>query len=141
MVGTPWAPCGKSQFFDRAPDNDRRSVGAFAAVWRPPQTTGGRVGLSRVVILADDAPLSALFAPLGSVGRLTAPTLNAGSRDQITSLWTRWAPPGVGFERGPSGPALRNQRHCGFLESPGHSQGYTVGLQWARRLHSGSARL
>ncbi len=133
----------ESQFFDRAPDNDRRSVGAFAAVWRPPQTTGVEVGLSRVVILADDAPLSALFAPLGSVGRPNGPdSLNAGSRDQITSLWTRWAPPGVGFEawaewaRFEEPASLRD-----FLESPGHSQGYTVGLQWARRLHSGSARL
>lgn len=133
----------ESSFFDRNPDNDRRSMGAFAVSWRPPRTTGVEVGLSRFVILADNAPFTALFAPLGSVGRPNGPdSLDAGSRDQITSLWTRWAPPGVGFEawaewaRFEEPASLRD-----LLESPGHSQGYTVGLQWARRLRGGSARL
>ena len=133
----------ESNFFDRNPRNDRRSMGAFAVSWRPPRTTGVEVGLSRLVILADDTPFTALFAPLASVGRPNGPdSLDFGSRDQITSLWTRWAPPGAGFEawaewaRFEEPASLRD-----LLESPGHSQGYTVGLQWARRLRGGSARL
>ncbi len=133
----------ESPFFDRTPDNDHHSLSAFAVTWRPPRTTGVEVGLSRLVILADNAPFTALFAPLASVGRPNGPdSLDAGSRDQITSLWTRWAPPGAGFEawaewaRFEEPASLRD-----FLESPGHSQGYTVGLQWARRLRGGSARL
>lgn len=133
----------ESNFFDRNPDNDRRSIGAFAVSWRPPRTTGVEIGLSRLVILADNVPFTALFAPLGSVGRPNGPdSLDAGSRDQITSFWTRWAPPGVDFEawaewaRFEEPASLRD-----FLESPGHSQGYTVGLQWARRMRGGSARL
>ena len=133
----------ESPFFDFNPDNDVRSMGAFALTWRPAHTTGVEIGLSRLVILAENAPLTALSAPFRSAGRPNGPdSLNAGNRDQITSLWTRWAPPGVGFEawaewaRFEEAASLRD-----FLESPGHSQGYTVGLQWARAMGGGSARV
>ena len=126
----------ESQFFDRAPDNDRRSVGAFAAVWRPPQTTGGRVGLSRVVILADDAPLSALFAPLGSVGRLTAPTHEC-RQPRPNHLAVDAGPPGVGW-RGPVG-RFEEPASLRFL-GPGPFAGLHRWTAIGRRLHSGSAR-
>lgn len=133
----------ESDFFGRSPGNDPRSMGAFAVTWRPPRSTGVEFGIARLVILANSISAHTIFAPLRSVGRPnSSDSLAPGTRDQITSLWTRWAPPGVGFEawvewaRFEEPASLRD-----LLESPGHSQGYTVGLQWARRVQRGSVRV
>lgn len=125
---------GESDYFDRLSANDSRSLGAFALSWRPPRSQGLELGLARLVILADGISGSTFFAPLGTVGHPnSSDSLSPGDRDQITSLWARWAAPGTGFEawlewaRFEEPVSLRD-----LLESPGHSQGYTVGLQWAR---------
>ncbi|MHB8837457.1 MAG: hypothetical protein ACYC7F_00700 [Gemmatimonadaceae bacterium] len=129
----------ESPYFDRLPANDSRSLGAFAVTWRPPRTRGVELGFARLVILAEKLSGAALLAPLGTVGHPnTTDSLAPGTRDQITSLWARWAAPGAGFEawvewaRFEEPASLRD-----LLESPGHSQGYTVGLQWARPVRVG----
>ncbi len=133
----------ESDYFDRSPANDHRSQGAIAIAWQPPHSTGVEFGIARLVILADSLSGRTFGAPFRTAGRPNGPdSLSHGIRDQITSLWARWAPPGVGFEtwaewaRFEEPASLRD-----FLESPGHSQGYTVGLQWARPLGAGTARL
>lgn len=132
----------ESNFFDRNPANDRRSLAAFAVQWRPPHTTGVEFGIARMVIGATGVSLGTMTDPLRSVGHPNTTDSLSGTRDQITSLWTRWAPPGAGFEawaewaRFEEPVSLRD-----LLESPGHAQGYTVGLQWARPVGNGTARL
>jgi hypothetical protein len=132
----------ESNFFDRNPNNNLRSMAAIAANWRPPNTTGLEFGLARMVIADGGVNLGTLFDAFRSVGQPnSADTLSPGTHDQITSLWTRWAPPGVGFEawaewaRFEEPTSLRD-----LLVNPGHSEGYTVGLQWARRVGNGTVR-
>jgi hypothetical protein len=133
----------ESNFFDDNPHNNIRSMAAIAVQWRPPNTTGLEVGLARMVIADGGVNLGTLFDAFRSVGQPnSADTLSPGTHDQITSLWTRWAPPGVGFEawaewaRFEEPTSLRD-----LLVDPGHSEGYTVGLQWARRVGGGTVRL
>ena len=55
--------------------------------------------------------------------------------DQIFSLFARWVFPAAGFEA--YAEWARFEEPLSFrdlLESPGHSEGYTLGLQWAHPL-------
>ena len=133
----------ESNFFDNNPQNRTNSMAAIAANWRPPNTTGLEFGIARMVIADRGVTLGTLGDPFRSVGQPnSADSLSPGTHDQITSLWTRWAPPGVGFEawgewaRFEQPTSLRD-----LLANPGHSEGYTVGLQWARRVGGGTARV
>jgi hypothetical protein len=102
---------GESEYFDADGGNNSRAVQAGALVWHPPGTTGLHVGLTRLRISG------------------------SGGHDQMSSLFGRWLFPSAGFEtyaewaRFADPAGLRD-----FLEYPHHSQGYTVGLQWARPL-------
>ena len=132
----------ESNFFDNNPKNNSRSMAAIAVDWRPPHTTGLEFGLARMVIADGGVNAGTLFDVFRSVGQPnSADTLSPGTHDQITALWTRWAPPGAGFEawaewaRFEEPTSLRD-----LLVDPGHSEGYTVGLQWARRIGDGSVR-
>ena len=133
----------ESNFFDNNPKNNIRSMGALAVQWRPPNTTGLEFGLVRMVIADGGVNAGTLFDAFRSVGQPnSADTLSPGTHDQITSLWTRWAPTGAGFEawaewaRFEEPTSLRD-----LLVNAGHSEGYTVGLQWARGIGDGSVRL
>lgn len=101
----------ESGFFDADGGNDSRSVAGGALVWRPAGTAGLRLGASRLRI----------GGPAG--------------HDQMSSLFGQWVFPSGGFEmygewaRFADPTSLRD-----FLEFPNHSQGYTLGLQWARPL-------
>jgi hypothetical protein len=136
-----WVNAGElkeSAYFDGLSANDAHSLGAFAVTWRPPRSKAVELGFARMVIAAEQLSPATLVAPLGTVGHPnTTDSLAPGKRDQITSLWARWAPPGTGFEayaewaRFEEPASLRD-----LMESPGHSQGYTVGLQWARTVRT-----
>jgi hypothetical protein len=99
----------ESPFFDADASNDRRTLAGGALVWRPLGVPGLGLGAARLRMA-------------GSTGH-----------DQISSLFGQWRFPSAHFEiytewarfEDPSG--LRD-----FLEFPSHSQGYTMGLQWAR---------
>lgn len=132
-----WATAGalkESAYFDALSANDSRSLGAVAVSWRPPRTRGVELGFARMVIVAENLSAGTLFAPLGTVGHPnTTDSLAPGKRDQITALWARWAPPGTGFDVYAEWARFEEPASLhDLLQFPGHSQGYTVGLQWAR---------
>lgn len=133
----------ESDYFDHTPGNNRRSLGGIAINWQPPNSTGVEFGFARLVISADTLSGRTLGLPFRSVGRPnTVDKDSHRNADQITSLWARWAPPGAGFDawvewaRFEEPASLRD-----LLESPGHSQGYTVGLQWAHPVRNTAVRL
>lgn len=104
----------ESPYFDQDRGNGQRSIAGGAVSWRPPGTSGVRVGLARLRIA-------------GTTGH-----------DQMSSLFGRWVLPAAGVEvytewgRSVDPSSLRD-----FLEYPHHSEGYTLGLQWAHALSGG----
>ncbi len=97
-----------SPFFNET--TTTRSLGGLALTWRPNFDPQLQLGFSRLRIS-------------GTTGH-----------DQMSSLFGRWVFPAAGLEaygewaRFEDPTSLRD-----FLESPNHSQGYTMGLQWAHR--------
>lgn len=133
----------ESPYFDRTPSNDRRSITAFATTWTPAGAPTLTLGFTRAVY----APLGDWKDIFGHVfdvvrdrGWHRAPGDSAivPARDQIFSLFSRWVFPADGFavhaEWARTDPprSLRD-----LLTSPNHSQGYTLGLEWARPLRDG----
>lgn len=130
----------ESPYFDRFPANDRRAITALAATWTPAGVSDLTLGFTRAV-----------YAPLTRWGNISQHLFDVvrdrGSpqprRDQIFSLFGRWVFPADGFavhaEWARTDPprSLRD-----LLTAPNHSQGYTLGLEWARHVGAdGSVRL
>jgi len=130
----------ESQYFDDNPASDRRSITALAATWTPAGAPTLTLGFTRAVY----APLVGwqdvfghaldVLRDRGVRGSGDSATV---SRDQIFSLFGRWVFPADGFavhaewaRTQPPG-SLRE-----LLTSPNHSQGYTLGLEWARPLRA-----
>lgn len=137
----------ESDFFDRNPDNDRRPISALLISWTSRTDSGLTLGLSRAVISTmarHSTPFSAALDVLRDVGRPNTVATDAatGHRDQVLSLFGRWLVPKAGtavygeWARFEQPASLRD-----LLEFPGHSQGYTVGLEWARRIKPGTLRI
>lgn len=135
IVGT----LAESDFFDFDPDNDTRSISAVALTLRTALDPGLTIGVTRAVqavVEPGSIPLTAAFDFLRSVGRpnATPDSLDVEpGHDQVFSLFGRWVFPDHGFEsyaewaRYEQPASIRD-----FLETPNHTQGFTVGLQWAR---------
>jgi len=130
----------KSQYFDNNPASDRRSITALAATWTPVGVPRLTLGFTRAVF----APLSGwqdvfghAFDVLRDRGVHGTGDSTTVSRDQIFSLFGRWVFPADGFAvhaewaRTVPPHSVRD-----FLTSPNHTQGYTLGLEWARPLHA-----
>jgi hypothetical protein len=129
----------ESSHFDFDPANDHRSLSALAIVFSPRWEPNLSVGLARAVFASSPGrvppPGAALdvFRSVGNPAAERGDTLAAVERDQLFSLFARWVFPASGFEtyfewgRYDQPESLRD-----FLEMPNHSQGYTLGLQWAR---------
>jgi hypothetical protein len=138
----------ESPYFDRTPADDRRAITALAATWTPAGASDLTLGFTRAV-----------YAPLARWGNIFAHVLDVvrdrglhevpgrdglqPRRDQIFSVFGRWVFPADGFavhaEWARTDPP-RSLRE--LLTAPNHSQGYTLGLEWARRLGvNGSFRL
>lgn len=138
----------ESDYFDADPTNDHRSLNAVAVTLRPSIEPDLTLGLARAVVANRSSgaiPIGAAFDALRSVGRPNAVRENeeAGSADQVFSLFGRWIFPRAGFEsyfewaRFEQPASVRD-----LLVAPNHSQGYTLGLQWARsRGPQGAIRL
>ena len=128
----------ESRFFDFDTSNDLRSLNALAVTWQPRGDANLVVGAARAVV----APVQSwsgvagdFWHVLGDVGHPNAHPVSdtsfAPGRDQIFSLFFRWAFPRDGFEtwaewgRTEVPLSLRDA-----LVYPNHTQGYTLGLQW-----------
>jgi hypothetical protein len=132
----------ESSHFDATPANDRRSITAVAATWTPVGVPTLTVGATRAVY----APLVGWQDVFGhaldvlrdrGLHRVPGDSVLRPSRDQILSLFARWVFPADGFavhaEWARTDPprSLRD-----LLARPNHSQGYTLGLEWARPVRS-----
>ncbi|MGI9179340.1 MAG: capsule assembly Wzi family protein [Longimicrobiaceae bacterium] len=127
MVGA----LSESAFFDTIPENDTRSLSALAATFQPTGEPNLTLGLARSV-----------YAPVRSVGAAPLRLFDVLTRsgryadqegpDQVVSLFGRWVLPEDGVEvyaewaRAELPLSLRD-----LLRDPNHTQGYTLGLQWA----------
>jgi hypothetical protein len=139
----------ESEFFDRDPTNDLRTLAALAITLRPFFDRGLTLGVARAVYgpLDQDLPdVESALDVFRSVGRphqrpwpeTSDPwgrdeplPLQEPAPDQIFALFARWVFPGAGAEV--YGEWVRFEepgRPRDLLQFPQHSQGYTVGLQW-----------
>lgn len=141
-----WMLGGLSQslFFSPAPEGGTRSINGFAATLDPgggltlggartvyaASTPGGIAGHALDVFIRRGA-----YVPRGD-------SIPREGAEQLTSVFARWVLPGDGAEvyaewaRSVLPVSLRD-----FLQAPHHSQGYTLGAQWARRADAGALRL
>jgi hypothetical protein len=129
----------ESSFFDSDPTNNNRSLNGLAFAWTQPGDGGLTLGIDRIVMSRQTNgrfSLSSAFDVFRTVGQPNTDTVAASAsagHDQITSLFGRWVFSPIGFEaylewgRFEEPKSLRD-----FLEYPGHSEGYTIGFQWAR---------
>lgn len=136
----------ESPYFDTTAADNWRSLSALAATWTPPHAPNITIGLSRAVYAPVSSwtrvPTRLLDAVLRNPGRpnnhLPGDTVVVPGPDQVFSLFGRWALP-AGVEvyaewgRNELPTSLRD-----FLTAPNHTQGYTLGLQWAQSTGTGS---
>ena len=143
-VQTQWllGQLQESPFFDATAANNWRSISGALLQLTPRADSSLTLGIARLVMAAQDggAPSpAAAFHVLAPAGRPGAP---GTTREQVTALFARWLLPVDGAEayaewaRFAEPASLRD-----FLEYPGASQGYTVGVQWARPLRGGALQL
>lgn len=137
----------ESSYFDQDPTNNLRSISAIAVTWVPLGQPDLTLGFARTVYAPVDGwarvpwRLFDVFRDRGWQQR-TGDTTATPSRDQLFSLFGRWVFPADGlalhFEWGRSEPptSLRD-----FLAAPNHSQGYTLGLEWATAVRGGPGAL
>ncbi|MGV3710373.1 MAG: capsule assembly Wzi family protein [Gemmatimonas sp.] len=129
----------ESDFFDSNPANNVRSINGALVAFTPARFRGFNVGISRIVLNALTNGDMSFGNSIDFTRDVRHPNTNNSdiadtiTKDQITSLFARLIVPAANLEtyvewaRFETPYSLRD-----FLESPGHSQGYTVGLQWAR---------
>jgi hypothetical protein len=130
----------ESDYFDYDESNDHRSLSAVALTWQPRfdrrLTLGYARGVYQVARSVDDV-LSHAFNFVRRVGRPNAVSPFEPGRprkpDQVYSFFGRYVLPDDGLEayaewaRTEAPADLRE-----LLLFPNHTQGYTVGVQWAR---------
>lgn len=138
----------ESLFADSNPENDRRSLNGIVTTLRPATAPNLTLGVARVMYAdASDKvdPLLRAFDVLTRPGARASDSIAADETvppDQIISLFARWIFPPAGAEayvewaRQELPTGLRD-----LLVSPEHSQGYTLGLQWARPIRELILRL
>jgi hypothetical protein len=129
----------ESQWFDRDPSNDVRSIAALAATLTPHRVPGLTFGFARSVYSTARGTGSSLFRFFDVFMRIGHPndrpfgdsTLTPGGRDQVYSVFARWVMPESGLEtytelgRTELPESLRD-----LFVYPSHTLGYTLGLQW-----------
>jgi hypothetical protein len=137
----------ESDYFNTSGHDDVRSFSGLALAFRPAFEPELSVGFARAVYAPAASGRVSLEAALDvfrSVGRPNAhppdDLLREVGPDQVFSLFGRWRFPVAGFEayaewaRYEEPASLRD-----LLVLPHHSQGYTLGAQWARPLPGTSA--
>lgn len=154
----------ESAYFDTVSSNDHRSLSAAALTWAPAGVDGLTLGAARMVIApARNAtqPFARWLDVLANTGRPNAvrpvsaeperwpaddprfPLADSATppgRDQLMSLFFRWVLPDDGLEvYGEVGRAEMPRSIRDLLVEPGHSMGYTGGLQYVRPVGQGGA--
>lgn len=134
----------ESDHFDRRGSNDIRSLSAAVVTFRPRIEPDLTVGIARSVYAPTGGVVGVLGHPLDFlriVGREDTGVAGDTAADEgpaeIVSLFGRWVFPTSGFEA--YAEWARHERPASlrdFLEAPGHSQGYTLGLQAVRPLNA-----
>lgn len=129
----------ESPVFDDDPTNDARSLNGMLLSLTPAADSALTIGIMRTVMGAVQGTRPQARAAM-DVFRSVAPSDT--TRSQITALFAQYAFPAAGFEAWVewarfSQPASLSD----LLEYPGHSQGYTFGLQWSRPTRAGRVRL
>lgn len=134
----------ESDYFDSDSTNDVRSLGGLIVSYVPSRFRGFNVGFSRLVVTPKPngnvtwRDGDNVFRDVGHPNTNATDIAEGAGPDQITSLFARVIIPSANFEayaewaRFEWPLSLRD-----LLEAPGHSQGYTLGLQWARPVKSG----
>jgi hypothetical protein len=137
----------ESPFFDDDRSNDLRSLSGVVLTLRPAGEPNLTLGAARTVYRPVDGvggvPLRA-FDVLTQWPQRASPTDTAWAprAQQMYAFFGRWVLPDDGFEaylewaRHERATSLRD-----LLAAPNHSQGYTVGVQWARDAGPGAVRL
>jgi hypothetical protein len=137
----------ESSYFDDLPANDTRSFSGFAMTWQPPGLEDGlALGFTRAVYEPVDGTsavlphvFDALFSFPGRPNDLpVSDSTQTPGPDQMYSLFGRWVFPKSGFEL--YGEYSRMEFPASFrdlLVAPGHTQGYTLGLQWGLPIRGG----
>ncbi len=138
----------ESRYFDRDPSNDRRSLSALGLSWAPRWVPGLTVGVARAVYapasgwgaVAADFFNAAVVYPGRPNDRAASDSTPRPGPDQLYSWFGRWVLPGAGLEiYGEFAKTELPSSFRDFLVSPGHTLGYTLGLQWARALAGAAA--
>lgn len=131
----------ESRYFDTTSTNDLRSLSGFAVTLQPGFEKNLVLGATRAVYATSKGweripgRLLDAFAATGRPNNraLSDSALAPGGRDQIFSLFARWVFPNDGFEAYTEWARLEFPLSIrDLLIAPNHSQGYTLGLQWAR---------
>ncbi len=132
----------ESHFFDTTSTNNLRSLSAFSVTLRPNAQKNLVLGASRSVYATSkgwDKVAGHFLDAFTDTGRpnnraLADSALRPGGADQIFSLSARWVFPDDGFEAYTEWARLEFPYSLrDLLIAPNHSQGYTLGLQWARQ--------
>lgn len=126
----------ESPYFDFEPRDDHRSFSGAVVTLTPAIDSNLTFGATRVSY-GDLRHLTEL--PAHAADFLT--TLPSGNRDEMQSLFARWAFPASGFEVHGEWSRLRLPSFRELLVSPEHTQGYAVGLQWSKPVRDDRLRL
>lgn len=136
MVGT----LTESPYFDRDRSNDYRSASGALVTFRPALDTSLTIGASRMVLSPIASAGGALSHALDALVRWEPQRFARDSgaigtsqrTDQVSAIFARWVVPGSGIEA--YGEWARTELPRSLRELlvyPQHTQGFTVGLQWA----------
>jgi hypothetical protein len=137
----------ESLYFDTMASNDLRSLSGLVVTLRPGGARNLTVGLARTVYgeaAGRGDVLGRLFEVVTRFERLANPGEADSSRrrDQLLSLFGRWIFPESRFEMYAEWARVELPRSLrDLLLAPHHTQGYTLGLQWARPAGRGDAVL
>ncbi|HUQ18170.1 MAG TPA: hypothetical protein VM099_01045 [Gemmatimonadaceae bacterium] len=143
----------ESKWFDTTQANNLRSISSFGFTFTPNAQKNLVIGGARSVYATNKDGWGKIpwrlfdaFAATGRPNNRAQPdsSLYPGGRDQVYSFFGRWVFPNDGFETWAEWAryewplSLRD-----LFVTPNHTQGYTLGLQWARPtgLRAGKVRL
>lgn len=132
-----WGKLEESDYFDDNPTNDERYISGLTLSVSPKPVPGLRVGINRIfyeIIPPEGIPVQNLFKVFEAFTKssLTDDSNISGSdqSDQLMSLFGQWVFPDSGLEiYGEWARTDHSWNWRDFFTEPGHSRGYTLGLQ------------